>query len=104
MDVYPLIELAHMFYRVRSTIVSGERRLVEAPWKFSPLYPTRERGFRDLIQCLAHNIISYAFARWALVFSLVVALFIAGERFIQLASSSSLEETSELEGDRFRCA
>ena len=81
MDGHPLVELAHMFYRVYSTIVNGECRLVEALWKFSPLYLARERRFRDLIQHLAHNVISHAFTRRALVFSLLVALFIAGERF-----------------------
>ena len=81
MDGHPLIELAHMFYRVRSTIVNGKRRLVEAPWKFCPLYLACERGFRDLIQRLAHNVISHAFIRRAFVFSLVVTFFIAGERF-----------------------
>ena len=75
MDGHLLIVLAHMFYRVHSTIISGECKLVEAPWKFRPLYPAHERGFRDLIQRLAHNIISHTFARWALVFSLMVALF-----------------------------
>ena len=63
MDGHPLIELAHMFYRVRSTIVNGERRLMETPRKFNPFYLVREKGFRDLIQRLAHNIISHAFAR-----------------------------------------
>ena len=81
MDGHPLIELAHMFYRVCSTIVNGERWLVEAPWKFSPFYFACEGGFRDLIQRLVHNIISHAFARRALVPSLVVAFFIIGERF-----------------------
>ena len=86
MDDHPLIELAHMFYRVRSTIVNGERRLEETPRKFSPFYLTREMGFKDLIQCLAHNVISHAIARWALIFSLVVVLFITGERFARRSS------------------
>ena len=81
MDGHPLIELAHMFYRVHSTIVNSECRLMETLRKFNPFYLARERGFRDLIQCLAHNVISHAFARQALVFSLVVVLFILGERF-----------------------
>ena len=42
-DSYPLVELAHMFYRVRSTIVNGERELMELPRKFCPLYLVRER-------------------------------------------------------------
>ena len=43
MDDHPLIELAHMFYKVCSTIVNGEHRLMESPRKFHPLYLTRER-------------------------------------------------------------
>ena len=43
MDSHPLVELAHMFYRVRSTIVNGERGLMESPRKFCPLYLARER-------------------------------------------------------------
>ena len=86
MDGDPLIELAHMFYRVRLTIVNGERRLVETSRKFGPLYLVRERGFRDLIQRLAYNVISHAFARRAIVFSLVVTLFIVGERFARQSS------------------
>ena len=81
MDNHPLVELAHMFYRVRSTIVNGERRLVETPRKFSHLYLACERGFGDLIQHPAHNIISHAFVRRAFVPSLMVAFFIIGERF-----------------------
>ena len=49
MDGHPLIELAYMFYRVCLTIVNEERRLMEAPWKFNPFYPTCKGGFRDLI-------------------------------------------------------
>ena len=43
MDGHPLIELAHMFYMVRSTIVNGERRLMESLMKFRPLYLAHER-------------------------------------------------------------
>ena len=86
MDSHPLVELAHMFYRVRLTIVSGECRLVETPRKFSPLYLVCERGFGDLIQHPAHNVISHAFARRALVPSLVVVFFIIGERFARWSS------------------
>ena len=79
-DNHPLVELAHMFYRVRLTIVSGERGLMESLRKFCSLYLARERWFRDLFQRLAHSIISQAFTRQALVSSLVVVLFIVGER------------------------
>ena len=43
MDGHPLIELAHVFYTVYSTIVNGERRLMESSKKFRPLYLARER-------------------------------------------------------------
>ena len=42
MDGHPLIELAHVFYKARSTIVNGERRLMESLRKFRPLYLARE--------------------------------------------------------------
>ena len=95
MDDHSLIELAHMFHRIRSTIVNGERRLMETLRKFSPFYLARERGFKDLIQHLTHNIISHAFARRAFVPSPVVALFVARERFTQW-SSRPLPVTSVL--------
>ena len=85
MDGHSLIE-AHMFYKIRSTIMNGEHRLMEMPRKFSPFYIAHEKRFRDLIQRLAHNIISHAFARRALVPSSVVAFFIVGERFAQRSS------------------
>ena len=61
MDSHSLVELVHMFYRVWPTIVKEERRLMEMPRKFSPLYLTRKGGFRDLTERLVHDIISYAF-------------------------------------------
>ena len=51
-DSHPLVELAHMFHRIHSTIVNGERGQMESPRKFRPLYLTCERWFWDLIQCL----------------------------------------------------
>ena len=86
MDSHPLIELTHMFYRVRSTVVNGERRLVEMPRKSCPFYLVYERGFGDLTQRLAHNIISHAFMRWALVPSPMVVFFIVGEGFARWSS------------------
>ena len=90
MDSHLLIELTHMFYRVHSTIVNGERRLMKSPRKFCPLYLVREGWFGDLIQHLAHNIISHAFMRQAFVPSLVVAFFIVRERFARWSSWPSL--------------
>ena len=79
-DSHPLVELAHMFYRIRSTIVNGECGLMELSRKFCLLYLACERRFGDLIQCLAHSVISQAFTRRALVSSPVVVFFIVGER------------------------
>ena len=81
MDGHPLIELAHMFYRVYSTIVNGESRLMESPRKFRPLYLAPERQFGDLIQRLGHGVISQAFTRWALVSTFLMVLFVVGETF-----------------------
>ena len=80
MDSHPLVELAYMFYRVHSTIVNGERGLMESSMKFCPLNLTRKMQFGNLVQRLAYSIISQAFTRWAFVPLLVVVLFIVGER------------------------
>ena len=54
---------------------------METPWKFSSFYPACKGGFRDLTECLVHNVISYTFAGWVVIFSSLVKLFIVGERF-----------------------
>ena len=59
---------------------------METPRKFSPLYLARKGGFRDLTERLVHDVVSYIFAGWAVIFSSVVRLFIAGERFIRRSS------------------
>ena len=41
-DNHSLVELAHVVYRVRSTIVNGEHSLMESSRKFCPLYLARE--------------------------------------------------------------
>ena len=56
---------------------------METPWKFSPLYLARKGGFRDLTERLVHDVVSYIFAGWAIIFSSLVKLFIVGERFAQ---------------------
>ena len=42
-DSHSLVDLAHMFYRFRLTIVHGERGLMESTRKFRPFYFVRER-------------------------------------------------------------
>ena len=72
--------MAHMFYGVRSTIVDGERGLMESPGKFGVFYLVCERRSRDLIERLAHSVISKAFTKRALVPIFIMVLFIVGER------------------------
>ena len=79
MDSHPLVKLAYMFYRVRSIIVSGEHGLMESLRKFHPLYLACERWFGDLIQRLAHGIISQAFMRQTLVSTFMMVFVIVGE-------------------------
>ena len=71
--------MAHMFYRVRLTIIDGERGLMEMLRKFYPLYLARERWFGDLIQRFARSVISQASTRRGLVPTFVMVLFIIGE-------------------------
>ena len=59
---------------------------MEMLWKFCPFYPTHKGGFRDLTECFVHDIVSYAFAGWAILFLSVVRLFVVGERFTQRSS------------------
>ena len=86
MDSHPLLELTYVLYRVRSTIIHGERWLMETSRKFSPFYPPCKWWFRDLTQRLFHNSISYSFTRRAPTFPLVKILFLTGERFVGWSS------------------
>ena len=81
MDSHLLFELTYVFYRIRSIIINGERRLVESSRKFCLFYPPCEGWLRNLTQCLFHNVSSHSFARRASMFSPVMALFIIGEGF-----------------------
>ena len=38
MDSHPLVELAYVLYKVRSTVVHSESRLMELPREFYPFY------------------------------------------------------------------
>ena len=42
MDGHSLVEVAHVLYSIRSTIVDGECWLVEPPREYCPLNVTRE--------------------------------------------------------------
>ena len=80
MDSHFLVEMAHMLHRVCTTIVNGERWLIESPRKSCPLNLVCEGRFGNLVQRLAHSIISQTFTRQALIPTFVIALFIVEER------------------------
>ena len=86
MDSHLLFELTYVFYRICSTIIHDERRLVESSRKFCIFYPPCEGWLRNLTQCLFHNISSHSFTRRASAFSSVEALFIIGEGFVWWSS------------------
>ena len=81
MDSHLLFKLTYVFYRIRLTIIHGERWLMKASRKFLPFYPPCKGWLRDLAQCLFHNIVPYFFVRRAPVFPLVKMLILTGERF-----------------------
>ena len=67
MDSHFLIEVAHMLHWVHSTIVDGERWLMEPPRKYCPFNLAREEQLGNLVQCFAHSVIFQAFTSRALV-------------------------------------
>ena len=80
MDGHSLIEVAHMLYGVCLAIIDGECGLSEPLGEFCSLNSSRERRLRDLIQRLAHIVISLTFSKGALMPMLVVVLLFVGER------------------------
>ena len=79
MDSHPLVELAHMLHRVCSTVVNGESCLLELLRKYGPFYVMCERRLGELIQCLAHGVVSQAPGRWASAPTPPVVFFFMGE-------------------------
>ena len=80
MDNHLLFELTYVLYRIRPTIVHGERWLMETPKKFRLFYLPCEGRFRNLAQVLLHNISSYSLVKGTLAFSFVKILFLTRER------------------------
>ena len=81
MDSHLLFELTYVLYRFRSTIIHGERWLVEPSRKFCLFYPPCKGWLRNLAQHLLHNISSYAFTRRTPGFPSVKMLFPIGVGF-----------------------
>ena len=79
MDSHPLVKLAHVLHGVCFAVIKGEGRLLESSRKRSPFYAAREAGFRELVWCLAHGVVSRAPGRWAFTFVPPEILFFMGE-------------------------
>ena len=93
MNCHPLVEVTDMFHQICSTIINGDRELMESSRKTRVFYVSSERLFRDLTQRLIHGIIPQTFMRWALIPTFTVVLFIIGKRLIG-HSSKPLSVTS----------
>ena len=83
MDGHSLVEMIHVLHRVCSTIVNGECWLIESLRKSCPFNLICEGRFGNLVQHLAHSVISQAFARRALIPTFVMVLLIVGERLVR---------------------
>ena len=90
MDSHSLIKVAYMLLKVRSTNVDGERWLMEPPRKYCPFNLAREGRLGNLVQCLAHSVISQTFVRRALVSMFVMVFFIIGKGLAGWSSWPSL--------------
>ena len=80
MDGHSLTEVAHMLYGICLAIIHGECGLSEPSGEFCLLNSSCERRPGDLIQRLAHSIISHTFSKGALMPTLAVVLLFIGER------------------------
>ena len=80
MHSHSLVEMTHVLHRICSTIIDGERWLIESLRKSCPFNLVCEGRLGNLVQRLAQSVISQAFVRQALIPTFVMVLFIAGER------------------------
>ena len=112
MDSHLLFELTYVLYRVRSAIIHGERWLVELSRKFCLFYPPCKGWLRNWLNAffitsvptpLREGLLRFLWWRCS---SLQEKDSLGGvlDRCLYIVSSSSLKETSELEGDHFCCA
>ena len=81
MDSHLLFELTYVLYKVCSTIIHGERWLVEPSRKFHLFYLPCKGWLRNLAQRRFHNVSSYSFTRRAPALPLMKMLFLTGEGF-----------------------
>ena len=59
-DRHLLFELAYMFYRIGTSAVHGERRLVKTSGKLCLFYSPSKGGLRNLVQSLLHDLGSHS--------------------------------------------
>ena len=112
MDNHLLFELTYELYRVRSAIIHGEHWLVEPYRKFFLFYPHIKGDseiwlnaffITSVFTPLQEGLLR--FLRWRCSFSQEKdSLGGVLDLCLYIVSSSSLEETLELEGDRLCCA
>ena len=86
MDSYLLFELTYVLYRIRLTIIHGERWLMETLGKFRLFYPPCEGRFRNLVQSFLHDISSYSPPGWTPAPPLVRMFLFTGKRFTRWSS------------------
>ena len=80
-DSRSLIEMAHMLHWVHSPIVDSDCWLMETPRKSCPFNPMSEGRLGNLVQGLAHRIISQSIVNWALASAFTVVLLFIWEGF-----------------------
>ena len=56
MDSHLLFELTHMLYRIRASVIHGERGLMEASGDLCLFYSSSKGGLRNLAQSLLHDL------------------------------------------------
>nr|POE97843.1 hypothetical protein CFP56_35412 [Quercus suber] len=59
MDSHPLVEMAHMFHKVCSTIIDNECWLMKTTRESCLFNPTCERRSGDLVQGFAYSVVPY---------------------------------------------
>ena len=64
MDSHLLFELAYMLHRICSSIIHGERGLMETPGELCLLYSSSKGGLRNLAYSFLYDISSYPPPRW----------------------------------------
>ena len=112
MDRHLLFELTYVFYRVCLAIIHGECWLVESSRKFCLFYPPCKGDLEIWLKAffitsiptpLREGLLRFLWRRCS---SSQEKDLLSGviDLYLYIVSSSSLEETSELEGDRFCCA